>query len=134
MTETFRKLNFKAQDPILVLSAPDSFLKEIEAVSAITTLHAEAKKGVRYGFALAFAWTKRDLVAAAKRLLPALLDDAVLWFAYPKKTAPNIASDLSRDLAWELLAPFGLKPNRQIAIDENWSALRFKQTQGPAQP
>jgi hypothetical protein len=48
-----------------------------------------------------------------------------LWFAYPKKSGAY-ASDISRDQGWDALAVAGFLGVTQIAIDEDWSALRFR--------
>jgi len=69
---------------------------------------------------------KADLLKAANVLLPSVEEDAVLWFAYPKQTSKTYSSDLNRDSCWQALEPLALQPNRQIAIDDDWSALRFK--------
>jgi len=126
MTETFKKLNYKGQRPILVFDAPASFDSEIRAMHD-AEVHTRPKKGLTYGFALAFAAMKKDLVKAAQDLKPFVDADTVLWFAYPKQTSRAFTSDLNRDSCWAALAPFGLQPVRQIAIDEDWSALRYKQ-------
>lgn len=126
MTEVFRKLNFKGQNPILVVAAPSSFDAERAAAAAETAVHGAPEQGVAYRFALAFAPMKADLVARAKELIAATAPDAIIWLAYPKKTSPNFDSDLDRDVCWKTLEPMGLSPNRQIAIDEDWSALRYK--------
>jgi hypothetical protein len=126
MTEIFKKLNFKNQDPILVLSAPQSFQGELREMAKLAGIHFAPKKGSTYGFGIAFAPMKADLLKAARALLSAVHEDAVLWFAYPKQTSKTYKSDLNRDSCWEALKPFGLQPNRQIAIDDDWSALRFK--------
>jgi hypothetical protein len=125
MTETFKKLNYKAQKPILVLGAPDSFGPEMEAMRD-SEIRRKPVKGQTYGFALAFAVMKSDLIKAVKDIKPFLDADTVLWFAYPKQTSKVFRSDLNRDLCWAALSPFGLQPVRQVAIDEDWSALRFK--------
>ncbi len=80
----------------------------------------------RYRFAMAFARMKSDLVRHARSLLRAAEEDAVIWFAYPKQTSRTYTSDLNRDSCWEALKPLKLQPVRQIAIDDDWSALRFK--------
>ena len=126
MTDIFRKLNYKNQDPILVLSSPRSFQGELREMAKLTAIHTAPKKGTRYGFALAFAPMKADLLKAANALLPSVEEDGVLWFAYPKQTSKTYSSDLNRDSCWEALEPLALQPNRQIAIDDDWSALRFK--------
>jgi len=125
MTEVFRKLNYKSQSPILVVGAPASFEGELRAMAGIE-IHRAAAAGTRYGFALAFAPMKADLLAAAKSMLRAIEDGAVVWFAYPKQTSKKYTSDLNRDTCWEALKPLSLQPVRQVAIDDDWSALRFK--------
>ena len=45
-----------------------------------------------------------------------------LWIAYPKGNR----TDLNRDTLWPILAEHGLRPISQVAIDEVWSALRFR--------
>lgn len=67
--------------------------------------------------------------AVLDRALPTLLEqarrDAILWVAYPKMTSPQ-ARDLHRDVIRGLAPAFGLDTVSQIAIDEDWSALRLK--------
>ncbi|MFC5819297.1 hypothetical protein [Nonomuraea harbinensis] len=46
----------------------------------------------------------------------------VLWVAYPK----GGKSDVNRDTLWPIVGEFGLRPNGQVAVDETWSALRFR--------
>jgi hypothetical protein len=62
------------------------------------------------------------LGAAALR---AVKPDGLLWICYPKKSS-GVESDLDRDVVWKMLEPTGLRPVTQIAIDEVWSALRFR--------
>ncbi len=47
---------------------------------------------------------------------------AVLWFLYPK----GGRSDINRDTLWPIVATRGLRPITQIAVDDTWSALRFR--------
>lgn len=52
----------------------------------------------------------------------ALASVTTTWVAYPKGNR----SDLNRDSLWPLLTPHGLRPNGQVAVDDTWSALRFR--------
>jgi hypothetical protein len=52
-------------------------------------------------------------------------DGARLWFAYPKKSG-RLATDINRDHGWGPAAARDLLPVTQIALDETWSALRFR--------
>ncbi len=45
-----------------------------------------------------------------------------VWVAYPKGNR----TDLNRDSLWPILGEFGMRPISQVAIDEVWSALRFR--------
>jgi hypothetical protein len=126
MTPVFKKLNYTTQTPILIYAAPKSFQPEIQAMEAETTVHGKPRAGQLYGFVLAFAPMRADLVKAARLVAPVVQKKGVLWFAYPKQSSKTYTSDLNRDMCWEALAPLGLQPVRQIAIDDDWSALRFK--------
>ena len=44
------------------------------------------------------------------------------WVAYPKGNR----ADVNRDSLWPLLAEHGFRPISQVAVDETWSALRFR--------
>jgi len=52
--------------------------------------------------------------------------DQVLWFAYPKKSSKMYAGQIDRDHGWKPLQDLGFEPVRQVALDEDWSALRFR--------
>jgi hypothetical protein len=92
-------------------------------------VHTQPKKGAAYSFTLAFGAKRVDIEKAAAEIVPLLEGDAVCWFAYPKGTSKKFASDVNRDDMWELLSRFGIRPVRQIAIDDDWSALRFRREQ-----
>jgi hypothetical protein len=52
----------------------------------------------------------------------ALAGVPVLWVAYPK----GGRADVNRDSLWPVVAELGLRPISQVAVDEIWSALRFR--------
>jgi hypothetical protein len=52
----------------------------------------------------------------------ALQQPDVLWVAYPKANR----TDVNRDSLWPILAEHGMRPIGQVAIDDTWSALRFR--------
>ena len=49
----------------------------------------------------------------------------LLWFSYPKKSS-KVETDITRDVGWDALGSTGLRPVTQVAIDDTWSALRFR--------
>lgn len=76
-------------------------------------------------FRLAFVRDRAELAQAAAEVAAAYRPGGHLWFAYPKKSG-SIRSDLTRDQGWDPLAALDLLPVTQIALDANWSALRFR--------
>ena len=50
--------------------------------------------------------------------------DRLTWVAYPK--GGQLGTDLTRDVLADLLAAEGVQPVRQVAVDDVWSALRFR--------
>lgn len=50
--------------------------------------------------------------------------DALAWVAYPK--AGQLGTDLNRDSLAARISERGVRPVRQISIDDIWSALRFR--------
>jgi hypothetical protein len=66
---------------------------------------------------------------AAKAIAGRLEGDALVWFAYPKGTSKKFRCEFNRDTGWAALGELGLEPVRQVAIDEDWSALRFRRVE-----
>ncbi len=128
ISRLFSKLNFKDHDSIVVLDAPASFETELSVLDGVE-IHRSLAKGDRVKFALAFATTQRELDAATLALTPAADGDAILWFAYPKGTSKRYTCDFNRDTGFALLGQCGYEGVRMVAIDEDWSALRFRRAE-----
>lgn len=127
MSEVFRKLNLKAQDPIVVLDAPPSFEPELAQLRGVAVLRAiRAKTPVT--FALGFAITQRVLDTQSAAMAAAAAGDAVLWIAYPKLTSRTYRCEFNRDSGWTVFAAAGFESVRMVAIDADWSALRFRRS------
>lgn len=61
----------------------------------------------------------------AERLLPLYPVGGHLWLLYPK-TSGAILTDITRDHGWEPVLAAGFLPVAQVAVDADWSALRFR--------
>ena len=71
--------------------------------------------------------TKQQQVdALAKAVAQCTTGDAVVWFAYPKQSSKKYKSEIDRDHGWDVLGAAGFEPVRMVAIDEDWSAVRFR--------
>ncbi|WP_133065453.1 hypothetical protein [Niveispirillum lacus] len=74
---------------------------------------------------LGFAANVTALGPLTDRMLPLYKGGGAFWVAHPKKSG-SLRSDLSRDAGWGRLTGEGMIPVSQIAIDDDWSALRFR--------
>lgn len=79
--------------------------------------------------AIVFADDAAALRATVARDVVRLGLAPVPWVAYPKGNR----TDLNRDSLWPILAAQGLRPITQVAIDDVWSALRFRRLK-PGEP
>jgi hypothetical protein len=128
MTPLFNKLNLKGQNEIVVLNAPESFGRELDALRGVA-VHRDASALDSVDFAIAFVTSNAELQAASDALLGKARGDAVVWMAYPKGTSKKYRSEINRDSGWAPLGAAGFEGVRQVAIDEDWSALRFRRVE-----
>ena len=63
-----------------------------------------------------------DVRASLATNAAGLATAAAFWVAYPKGNR----ADVNRDSLWPLLAEHGFRPISQVALDDTWSALRFR--------
>lgn len=128
MATLFEKLNLKGHQHILVLNAPTSFEPQLAQLPAITiNRHLESVPETE--FALAFVTRQTEVDALAPQLAARAKRDAILWFAYPKGTSKKLKCDFNRDTGWKKLNAAGFETVRAIAIDEDWTALRFRRSE-----
>ena len=119
----FDKLNWRAGTPVVVLNAPESFAPELALIPSVSHTLRNASE---ITFLLSFVTTEKQVEQCASHL-DLLATDATLWFAFPKLSSKRMASEVSRDRGWQALRDRGFDTVRVIAIDEDWSALRFRQ-------
>jgi hypothetical protein len=62
---------------------------------------------------------------AALDELKAVPPGGVIWVAY-RKGGAAAGTDLNRDIIWRRLEPEGLAGVTLVAIDDEWSAMRFR--------
>ena len=124
-TPLFKKLNLGEHREIVVLNAPDSFESELKQLKGVKIARdPSSPKSVK--FALAFAMTQAQLDRSSKTLAAAAEGDAVLWFVYPKGTSKRYRCEFNRDSGWGVIRKAGFDSVRMVAVDEDWSALRFR--------
>jgi hypothetical protein len=112
------KLQLRAGQRVTIIAAPDGV--GIELPDGVTgTPDATSADAV-----VLFAGTQADLDRRAGPLLEAARADKLAWVVYPK--GGQRGTDLNRDTLARHLAAAGIRPVRQVAVDDVWSALRFR--------
>ena len=72
--------------------------------------------------ALFFTDSEADLRKTLARHGDQLRQPPFVWFLYPK----GGRADINRDILWPIVAKHGVRPITQVAVDDTWSALRFR--------
>jgi hypothetical protein len=121
-TPLVRKLGIKAGSRVALVGAPEGFALSAGELPA----GASVRRSVRGPLDVIVAFFERR--ARLERRLPALrsaLDPAGgLWISWPKRSS-GMASDLDENVVRACGLAAGLVDNKDCAIDEVWSGLRF---------
>ena len=125
MTPLFKKMNFKGHERVVVLNQPVEFKQHFEEMKPFTkmTTRASAKE---LDYVLFFAKTQKELDQQFAKVKDKLSDDVLLWIAFPKKSSKKYKSEINRDNGWTELGKAEFEGVKIIAIDDDWSALRFR--------
>lgn len=77
-------------------------------------------------FMLAFVQTEAEVGKYFIEMHTLSPEDEAIWMAYPKGTSKKYKAHINRDSGWKFVGKMDYEGVRQIAIDEDWSALRFR--------
>ncbi len=117
------KLQIKPGQSLAVLNAPEGMSATLAAALPEITVSASAAGKV--DGVLLFVHNLAETGRMLDSAIEAVAQDGLLWIAYPKGSS-GVATDLNRDRLWEAVEPSGWRPVRQVALDETWSAMRFR--------
>jgi hypothetical protein len=123
MNPQHKKLRLLAGQKAAVLNSPPGYLASLEPLPEGVNLVQDPGSGL--DFVHLFVRDREELEAWIDRALESVKYDGLLWVSYPKGGS-QMKTDLNRDSLWQLLTPRGIRPVSQVAIDETWSALRFR--------
>jgi hypothetical protein len=129
MTPLFKKMNFKEQEVIFAIQAPESFSVELKAMEKLADIKTTLKGAKTIPFLLAFVTKQKEVDELAEQIGKLVKADEVIWFTYPKGTSKKYTCEFNRDTGWKVLGKLGFEPVRMVAIDEDWSALRFRKAE-----
>lgn len=129
MTPLFKKLNFKQQKEICILNHPAEFKTELNAMEGYTSIETNINTMNEIEFVLVFVKTQAEIDNITPLIDKKLKGDGIVWYVYPKGTSKKHKAAINRDNGWDILGKAGFEPVRQVAIDEDCSALRFRKVE-----
>lgn len=109
----------------MLLQAPEDVAQALTQEDYTFTRADEAPGLGVYSGVLLFVQSAAELEEMGPQALSLLEPGGLLWIAYPK-IASGIKTDLTRDKGWQAMKQLGYEGVRQVAVDEVWSALRFR--------
>jgi hypothetical protein len=123
MNQLAKKLLIKPNSRWLLYNAPTGYLDSLLPLPD----GAEAVFNTMGSFngILLFVTNSDELTSELKIIVPILKADTVFWIIYPKKSS-NINTDLAMMSSWDEPAVYGLRPVASAAVNETWTALRFR--------
>lgn len=129
MNPIFKKLNYKAQKHLHIIHAPESFGKDMNEMTTLAAIKTSLAGVKQIEFFLGFVTKQKEVDELAKKISALTEGDAVIWLAYPKGTSKKYTCEFNRDTGWKELGKAGYEPVRMVAINEDWSAVRFRKTE-----
>lgn len=128
MPTLFEKLNLKDIKDIAIVNLPPTVEADL-ATPAGVTVHRDLTTLSSYPMVLAFTTQLSDIEHLSVKIRELTQGDAVVWLAYPKASSKRYRCDFNRDTGFASMGAAGFEPVRIIAVDEDWSALRFRRVE-----
>lgn len=129
MKSVLEKLNAGAVRRLALLNAPEGIAETVGIPSDVVVVSGPLAKNDCVDMVLGFATTLADVDSIAEYVWQATKGDALVWIAYPKGTSKRYRCEFNRDTGWAALGRAGFEGVRQVAVDDDWSALRFRRTE-----
>ncbi len=126
MAEILSKLNYRNQKRVAVINVDEDIITQIFGDSGDVVIDRKIDPRYPYNFMIFFVRNSYEVEQLAPMALHNLVADGILWFCYPKKTSKNYRTDIDRDHGWTTLNNSGLRIVRQVSVNDDWSAIRFR--------
>jgi hypothetical protein len=120
---TAAKLQMKPGHRVLLLHPPAGYPEALAPLPAGVQIITGIEPPI--SLVLLFVEQRSELDASLPELAPVLDNSSLFWIAY-RKGGSKAGTDLNRDRLWEALAPWHWTGVTLIALDAQWSAMRFK--------
>lgn len=117
MTTLPKKLQLKAGQSLMLVNPPAGYENYLATEGIVIAEKSDA--------VLIFTNSLAEVEKIVPPAFESVFEDALVWVAYPKGSS-GVKTDVNRDRLWDALKRTGWRPVRQIALDDTWSALRFR--------
>ena len=117
------RMHLRAGERVLLVNAPDGYTAVLSAPEGVEV--SDAAQGT-FDVIQVFVATRAGLEGEAPRLKAFLNPGGKLWIAYPKGTSTRLQADINRDDIRRYALTVGLQTVAQVAVDDDWSAIRCK--------
>ena len=117
-----QKLRFQSGQLAGTMQAPEDYFEligEPQGVTFLETLKPDLD------FLHIFITRRVELENLIPKALKLIRYDGLLWVSYPKGSS-KVETDVNRDIIWEDLLKFGIRPVTQVSFNDIWSAIRFR--------
>jgi len=112
-----------------VLNVPISFETQLQSLQVVTSIYRNPNETATIDYAMIFVTQEVEIQEIINSIYNKLEGDFVLCFCYPKGSSKKYKCDFNKDNGWQSLGALSLEGVRMVAIDEDWSALRFRKTE-----
>ena len=126
-----KKLRLAREHHAAVLNAPDGFVAQLQPGPA--GLETELQPNGTYDAVVLFVKDVDELRRLGSPAIHAAKPNGLLWITYPKGGKTKGETDLpatpwwvQRDVLGEITSETGYKAVSFVALDDHWTALRFK--------
>jgi len=130
-SSTAKKLRLAAGHRVAILNAPAGYLAQLSPGPA--DIGTELHPSQTYDVVQLFVNSVEELRRLGPPAMGAVKPNGLLWITYPKGGPTRGVTDLpatpwwtQRDVLGEITSVSGYKPVAFVAIDDNYTALRFK--------
>jgi hypothetical protein len=122
-TPLVKKLGFKAGFRAGLVNSPKEFQKELAPLPDDVTISA-GTAAKQLDLIILFADSQKTLKRDFPKLARRLVDNGMLWIAWPKK-ASGIVTDLSENIIRDIGLEAGMVDVKVCAVSDVWSGLKF---------
>lgn len=116
----YKKMRLKEGTTGIYLYAPEEYIAMTKKQRIVDFREQE-----KYGFVHLFVTSKQEYRDRINEAISLLGENGVLWISYPKSDRKN-KYDINRDVLFAATQEVGYIACSSAALDEKWSAMRFK--------